>query len=58
MSNPTYKNVDKDLSFPSPGCGAGAWDGLPPGHKAQPIDLEVTKPVLERLGLPATQEGV
>jgi hypothetical protein len=58
VSNPTYKIADKDLSFPSPGCGAGAWDGLPPGHKAQPIDFEVTKPVLERLGLPATQEGV
>ena len=57
VSNPTYKNSEEDLTYPSPGCGAGPWDGLPPGHKAQQVDLELARPVLARLGLPDTREG-
>jgi hypothetical protein len=57
VSNPTYKGSEEDLTYPSPGCGAGPWDGLPPGHKAQQVDLELARPVLARLGLPNTREG-
>ena len=57
VSNSTYKNSKVDLSYPAPGCGAGPWDGIPPGHKAQPVDLELAAPVLAKLGLPATWEG-
>ena len=55
--NKTYKDSKVDLSYPAPGCGAGPWDGIPPGHKAQPVDLEVAAPVLQKLGLPTTWEG-
>ena len=58
VSNQTYKSSEEDLTYPSPGCGAGPWDGLPPGHKAQQVDLELARPVLARLGLPDTREGV
>ena len=57
MSNKTYKDSTVDMSYPAPGCGAGPWDGLPPGHKAQPVDLEVATPALLKLGLPATWAG-
>ena len=53
----TYAGSRVDLSYPAPGCGAGAWDGLPPGHRAQQVDLEVASPVLLKLGLPATWDG-
>lgn len=55
--NSTYRHATVDLSFPAPGCGAGPWDGLPPGHAAQPVDLQVAGPVLTRLGLPASWDG-
>lgn len=57
VSNSTYKDRKEDLTYPAPGCGAGAWDGLPPGHKAQQVDLDVAAPVLSKLGLPASMEG-
>ena len=57
ISNPTYKGSDVDLTFPSPGCGGGPWDSVPPGHKAQAVDLALAKPVLDKLGLPDTVEG-
>ena len=55
--NKTYKDSTVDLSYPAPGCGAGPWDGIPPGHKAQAVDLEVATPVLQKLGLPPTWDG-
>ena len=55
--NKTYKDSTGDLSYPAPGCGAGPWDGIPPGHKAQAVDLEVATPVLQKLGLPPTWDG-
>lgn len=57
ISNPTYKGSDVDLTFPSPGCGGGPWDCVPPGHKAQAVDLALARPVLDKLGLPDTVEG-
>ncbi len=56
-SNKTYRGSRVDLSYPAPGCGAGPWDGVPPGHKAQPVDLQVAAPVLAKLGLPPTWDG-
>jgi len=57
VSNKTYKDSKVDLSYPAPGCGAGPWDGIPPGCKAQAIDLQVAAPVLQKLGLPPTWDG-
>jgi hypothetical protein len=56
-TNASYKGGARDLSYPAPGCGAGRWDGIPPGHKAQPVDLDVAAPALQKLGLPPTWEG-
>ena len=55
--NKTYQHAAVDLSYPAPGCGAGPWDGVPAGHKAQPVDLEVASPVLQKLGLQPTWDG-